>query len=81
MPLEPPELEARAQQLARTTLAAVDDLLSRHALALVNRVAARRKVSPYHVALLVPGLCHTHPPHAARVDECAYCRRRGNCFA
>ena len=58
----------------------VDDLLTEFALALVNALARARKVSPHHVALAVPGLCHTHVPDARLVDGCAFCRRRGNCF-
>lgn len=59
----------------------VDDLLSEVALGLVNVVAKSRKFSPHHVALLVPGLCHTHCPDGRVVNGCAYCARRGNCFA
>ena len=51
------------------------------ALGLVNAVARARKVSPHHLALLVPGLCHAHcPDRRAAVPGCAYCARRGNCF-
>lgn len=66
--------------LSEALPAKVDDLLSDIALALVNAIARARKVSPHHVALLVPGLCHTHCPDARLVDGCAFCRRRGNCF-
>lgn len=55
-------------------------MLSKVALTLVNDVARARKVSPHHVALSVPGLCHTHCPDPRIVDGCAFCRRRGNCF-
>ncbi len=59
----------------------IDEVLSRFAVALVNRVAGRARVSAHHVALVVPGLCHTHLPDARLVEGCAYCRRRGNVFA
>lgn len=60
----------------------VDDLLTRFAVALLNRVAAKARVSAHHLALRVPGLCHAHLPDGrGLVEGCAYCRRRGNCFA
>lgn len=75
-------MEARGHQVARQVLDAIETLASDHALKLINSVAAARRVSPHHLALAVPGLCHTHlPDERAAVPGCAYCRRRGNCFA
>jgi len=74
-------LELRGEELAARTLDAVDALLTEQAVTLVNSVARAKKVSPHHIALQVPGLCHAHGPHPALVDGCAYCARRGNCFA
>lgn len=72
------ELGARLLELVDE---GVDALLCDRGLSLVNSLALRRRVSPYHVALLVPGLCHTHAPDSRLLDGCAYCRRRGNVFA
>ena len=47
----------------------------------INALAAHHKVQPFHVALHVPGLCHAHNPRRDTAPDCAYCRRRGNCFA
>jgi hypothetical protein len=73
-------LEARGLLLRDVTVRGIDDLLSDVALSLVNSVAARRRVSPHHLALAVSGLCHSHGPCRDLVAGCAYCRRRGNCF-
>lgn len=62
-------------------LDSIDDLLTEVAVSLVNSVSRARKVSPHHVALAVPGLCHTHCPDARVMRDCAYCRRKGNVFA
>lgn len=61
--------------------AAVEALLLDHAVRVLNAVGARRRVSAHHLALAVPGLCHTHAPDAVVHDDCAWCRRRGNRFA
>ena len=80
-------MEARGQRLAERTVQALDALLTSHALHFVNALARARKVSPHHVALQVPGLCHTHGPDTRVFDgsdggrRCAYCARRGNCFS
>lgn len=55
----------------------VDDLLVRVGTLLVNRVAAKRRVPPYYVALGAPGLCHCHLPDDRVRPDCAFCRRRG----
>ncbi len=47
---------------------------------LVDAIAAQHKVQPLHVALHVPGLCHAHDPRRDLAPDCAFCRRRGNCF-
>ena len=67
--------------LAARVLADVDNLLTLLGLDLVNRLARKRRVSPHHLALAVPGLCHTHAPDDRLIHGCHYCRRRGNCFA
>lgn len=62
--------------------AAIDTALERTAEAVLNALAARRRASPYALALAVPGLCHAHGPDPrAAVPGCAYCARRGNCFS
>lgn len=67
---------------ARRVLLAADDLLSDLAVDLVAAVGKARHVSPQYLALAVPGLCHAHNPCASpRPGSCAYCARRGNCFA
>lgn len=74
-------MRERGAAVASRVLEAVDDHLTSHAVGLVNRVAAARRVSPHHLALAVPGLCHSHGPDGRdRVPGCAYCARRGNCF-
>ena len=71
----------RGEAAASRVIDAVDDHLTSVAVGLVNRLAAARRVSPHHVALAVPGLCHVHGPDGRRaVPGCAYCARRGNCF-
>lgn len=89
-------MEARGQQLAARTIEALEHILTEHAVDLVNSLARAHKVSPYHVALQVPGLCHSHGPDRRVLDgrpgsggsgsgqptqACAFCVRRGNCFA
>lgn len=72
----------RGEAAAARVVDAVDDLLTSEAVGLVNRLAAARRVSPHHLALAVPGLCHAHGPDDRRaVPGCAYCARCGNCFA
>lgn len=86
------DLEARGFALASKVTETLEQLLTEHAVTLVNSVARAKKVSPHHVALQVPGLCHTHGPDTRVFDghggsgtngrrRCAYCARRGNCFA
>lgn len=68
--------------LADRTIQRLEQLVSDCAVALINSVARSRKVSPHHLALCVVGLCHSHGPDRRQLcDGCAYCRRRGNCFA
>lgn len=60
----------------------LDELLTDAAVSIVNALARARRVSAHHLALQVPGLCHTHAPdRRPAVPGCAYCARRGNCFA
>lgn len=89
----PMSLEARGEALAAACVQRVDQLLADTAVWLVNGVASARRVAPLHLAVCVPGLCHTHGPDPRVYDgraaaaaavgpgECAYCWRRGNCFA
>lgn len=62
-------------------LLAVDDLLTDLATDLVAAAGKARHVSPQYLALSVPGLCHSHNPCLRTQPGCAYCARRGNCFA
>lgn len=79
--LDPP-LEARAAAVVAAVRARLDDALVAWGVDAVNRVAANRRVVPYHVALAVPGLVHAHAPdRRVLAHACAFCRRRGNCFA
>lgn len=72
----------RCRALADAVIDATERGLSDAAVHLINRLAASRRVSPHHLALAVPGACHGHGPDARHtVPGCAYCRRRGNCFA
>lgn len=74
-------VSARGAAAATRLLDALEALSTGHAVGLVNGVARARRVSPHHLALAVPGLCHTHLPDArAVVPGCAYCARRGNVF-
>jgi hypothetical protein len=75
-------LAERGESLAELAVDLVEGLLTDIAVDAVTRLGRARRVSPHHLALQVPGLCHTHCPdrHDHRA-ECAYCRRRGNCFA
>lgn len=83
-----PSLEARGERLASQTIDRLEALLSDTGVSLINPLARARRVSPHHLALGVPGLCHAHGPDrrhgvpaAATGAACAYCLRRGNCFA
>ncbi len=49
--------------------------------AVLGHVASVTKIPASHLALEVPGSCHTHSPTTCVVDGCAYCARNGNCFA
>ena len=71
----------RGEALAVRVVDAVEDHLTAVGLLCINRLARARRVSPHHLAVCVPGLCHTHGPDGRpAVPGCAYCRRRGNCF-
>ena len=65
---------------AQRAIDAVEALLSRAAQEFVRGLAAERKIQPLHLALAVPGLCHTHNPCKFLADDCAYCARAGNVF-
>jgi hypothetical protein len=68
--------------ITHRALLAVDDLLTDLAVHLVAATGRARHVSPQYLALAVPGLCHTHNPCLRETQPgCAYCARRGNCFA
>ena len=68
--------------MAAALLDDLEALVVDYAVGLVNSVARARRVSPHHLALVVPGLCHTHLPDGRpAVPGCAYCARRGNSFA
>ena len=70
------------EELARRYLALLDEALVSWGVDVVNRLALRHRLAPFHVALTVPGLCHAHAPDTRpAVHGCAYCKRRGNCFA
>jgi hypothetical protein len=61
---------------------ALDNHLVLHAAEVVADIAGRKKISPQYLALAVPGMCHTHVPSRKRkFSDCAFCTRRGNCFA
>lgn len=75
-------MEERGRRVATDLVDAIEAYAVDYATELVNAVARARRVSAHHLALTVPGLCHTHlPDDRAAVRDCAYCRRRGNCFA
>lgn len=77
-----PRMDRRGEAACTRLIDALDALATDHAVALVNSVARARRVSPHHLALAVPGLCHSHlPDERAAVPGCVYCARRGNCFA
>lgn len=71
-------LHERGQHLARLVIDRVETFQTEAAQGLLNALARKHRVSPYHLALSVRGLCHTHCPTTALVDECAFCQRRGN---
>lgn len=73
--------DGNGHRFAARYLDRIDGILTSLAARLINSTASRRKVSAHHLALAVPGVCHGHAPDARLHDECAYCRRRGNCFA
>lgn len=76
------DLELRGAEVARRLLDRLEPVAVEFAVGLVNSVARARRVSPHHLALAVPGLCHVHLPDGrAAVPGCAYCARRGNSFA
>lgn len=79
---DPGVLEVLGVRLLATVDNGVEAVLQGLGLTAINSLALRRRVSPFHLALLVPGLCHTHAPDStSRPNGCAYCRRRGNVFA
>ena len=67
--------------IAQRAIARVEALQSGVSECLINAVARKHRVSPYHIALRVPGVCHDHTPTTRLIDGCAYCRRRGNVLA
>ena len=82
MPTDPPGGSGGPDPstFAQRTIDAVETLLSRAAQEFVRGLAAARKIQPLHLALAVPGLCHTHNPCKFLADDCAYCARAGNVF-
>ena len=75
-------LQKLGQDLVQRYLVQLDEVLVSWGVDVVSRLALRQRLAPFHVALVVPGLCHTHAPDTrTAVDGCAYCERRGNCFA
>jgi hypothetical protein len=60
---------------------AIDDHLVECAAMVIADIAGQKKISPQYLALAVPGMCHTHAPSKKRKFDCAFCDRRGNCFA
>lgn len=68
--------------VSRTAAEAAETAVSAVAEAVVTHVARSKKANAMHVAMRVPGLCHTHAPTLdGVVDECGYCRRRGNALS
>lgn len=59
----------------------IDDHMVKYASGVIATLAAAKKVSPQYLAMDVPGVCHTHAPCRKRKFDCAFCERRGNCFA
>lgn len=47
----------------------------------LNSIAKKTKISPFHLAVRVCGACHDHPPTKNTVPTCAYCARAGNALA
>ncbi len=72
------DLSARGKDIAHRLIHRIEALQSNVGEFLINAVARKHRVSPYYLALRVPGVCHTHSPTTRVVDGCPYCRRRGN---
>ncbi len=47
----------------------------------LNTISKKTKISPFHLAIRVCGVCHDHPPTKNTVPTCAYCARAGNALA
>ena len=75
------DLLAQGAAIAERTIQRLEALQSGVSECLINAVARKHRVSPYHLALRVPGVCHDHSPTTKPIDGCAYCRRRGNVLA
>ena len=58
-----------------------EQLLIDFAVTLVVALAKQHKVNPHHLALAVPGLCHTHHPSPTVHAACVFCQRTGNVYA
>lgn len=59
----------------------LEDLVAEYVAEAIKRACLASGANPHVLAMSVPGLCHTHPPKRDLVPTCAFCRRRGNCFA
>lgn len=75
------DLCSRGQALSRKISDFLDSHLTDLAVCLINQTAAERRVSPHHLALAVPGVCHAHSPDTQIHADCSFCHRRGNYFA
>lgn len=75
-------MQRRGEAACTRLIDSLEALATAHAVTIINAAARARRVSPHHLALAVPGLCHSHlPDERAVVPGCVYCARRGNCFA
>ena len=50
------------------------------AVHVINEYALKRKLNQLQLAMLVPGVIHTHSATEQDTSDCVYCQRNGNVF-
>ncbi|AGE48746.1 hypothetical protein PBCVCVR1_240L [Paramecium bursaria Chlorella virus CVR-1] len=53
---------------------------SEAAVHVISEFALKRKLNHLQLAMLVPGVIHSHTPSEQNTSDCVYCQRNGNVF-
>lgn len=53
---------------------------SEAAVHVISEYALKRKLNHLQLAMMVPGVIHSHVPSEQNTSDCVYCQRNGNIF-